>query len=265
MARPRNADGQRTRQAILEAALDLFGDRGFFGTSLRDVAIRVGIRDSAIYNYFPSKESLFEALIALDHDARRERVSAALDDPSDDPRVVLERFARLVLDDFASPRQQKLFRILMSDGLRLARAGRLNLVDRIGSGRTRIRDAMQAFIDRGWLRDGDPEVLAISFGGPLLVWRHLLAHDPDLPIASIVFEEGRCRPGAAISSFDDHGAIRRQAAPSCRGDAPVEVESVRAAVQSLARLPAAYLRLQCFDLGRWDIRRVGEDQMKVSG
>jgi AcrR family transcriptional regulator len=144
--------------------------------------MRVGIRDSAIYNYFPSKESLFEALIALDHDARRERVSAALDDPSDDPRVVLERFARLVLDDFASPRQQKLFRILMSDGLRLARAGRLNLVDRIGSGRTRIRDAMQAFIDRGWLRDGDPEVLAISFGGPLLVWRHLLAHDPDLPM-----------------------------------------------------------------------------------
>jgi AcrR family transcriptional regulator len=182
VARPRNADGQRTRQAILDAALDLFGDRGFFGTSLRDVAMRVGIRDSAIYNYFPSKESLFEALIALDHDARRERVSAALDDPSNDPRVVLERFARLVLDDFASPRQQKLFRILMSDGLRLARAGRLNLVDRIGSGRTRIRDAMQAFIDRGWLRDGDPEVLAISFGGPLLVWRHLLAHDPDLPM-----------------------------------------------------------------------------------
>ena len=182
MARPRNADGQRTRQAILDAALDLFGDRGFFGTSLRDVAERVGIRDSAIYNYFPSKESLFEALIALDHDARHERVSAALDDPSDDPCTVLERLAGLILDDFSIPRQQQLFRILMSDGLRLARAGRLNLVDRIGSGRARIRDAMQAFIDRGWLRTADPEILAISFAGPLLVWRHLLAHDPGLPM-----------------------------------------------------------------------------------
>jgi AcrR family transcriptional regulator len=182
VARPRNADGQRTRQAILDAALDLFGDRGFFGTTLRDVAERVGVRDSAIYNYFPSKESLFQALIALDHDSRHERISAALDDPSSDPRQVLERLAHQILDDFATPRQQQLFRILMSDGLRLARAGRLNLVDRIGSGRTRIRDAMRAFIDRGWLRDGDPEVLAISFGGPLLVWRHLLAHDPDLPL-----------------------------------------------------------------------------------
>jgi AcrR family transcriptional regulator len=226
MARPRNADGQRTRQAILDAALDLFGDRGFFGTTLRDVANRVGVRDSAIYNYFPSKESLFEALIALDHDARRERVSAALDDPSDDARVVLERFARVVLDDCASPRQQKLFRILMSDGLRLARAGRLNLVDRIGSGRSRVRDAMQAFIDRGWLRAADPEILAVSFGGPLLVWRHLLAHDPDLPLVRDPqsfarqhveqFLRGAARPDAAAARTRPSPTKRPRRAPEAR-------------------------------------------------
>jgi AcrR family transcriptional regulator len=182
MARPRNASGPRTRQAILDAALDLFGERGFFGTTLRDVARTVGVRESALYNYFPSKEALFEALIAADEDEKRERLSAALDDPTDDPRAVLERLARLSLEDFASPRQRQLFRILMSDGLRLARAGRLNLVDRMGSSRTRVRDAMQQFIDRGWLRDGDPEMLAIAFAGPLLVWRHLLAIDADLAL-----------------------------------------------------------------------------------
>ena len=46
MARTNNADGQRTRQAILDAALDLFADKGFFGTSLRDVAKAVGVRES---------------------------------------------------------------------------------------------------------------------------------------------------------------------------------------------------------------------------
>jgi AcrR family transcriptional regulator len=182
MARPRNADGQRTRQAILDAALDLFGERGFFGTTLRDVAGAVGIRESAIYSYFAGKEALFEALIAADQDTKRERLSAAIDEPAGDPAEMLERLARLSLQDFASPRQRQLFRILMSDGLRLARAGRLNLVDRMGSGHARLRDAMQGFIDRGWLRPGDAEMLAIGFAGPLLVWRHLLAIDADLPV-----------------------------------------------------------------------------------
>lgn len=182
MARPRNADGQRTRQALLDAAIDLFGDRGFFGTSLRDVAQRVGVRESAIYNYFPSKESLFEALMTAEQDSKRERLSAVLDEPAADPRLALERVARVILEDFSLPRQQQLFRILMSDGLRLARAGRLNLVDRMATGRARMRDAMQHFIDRGWLRGGDPEMLAMAFAGPLLVWRHLLALDETLPV-----------------------------------------------------------------------------------
>jgi hypothetical protein len=41
---------------------------------------------------------------------------------------------------------------------------------------------MQAFTERGWLRPADPEILALSFGGPLLVWRHLRELDPDLPM-----------------------------------------------------------------------------------
>lgn len=182
MARPRNADGQRTRQAILDAALDLFGERGFFGTSLRDVAAAVGVRESALYNYFPGKDALFEALIDAEQDTKRERLAAAFDDPDDDPRAMLERLARLSLEDFALPRQRQFFRIMMSDGLRLARAGRFNLVDRMSAGHLRIRDAMQRFIDRGWLRKADTEMLALQFTAPLLIWRHMLAIEADLPI-----------------------------------------------------------------------------------
>jgi AcrR family transcriptional regulator len=182
MARPRNADGQRTRQAILDAALNLFGARGFYGTSLRDVASAVGVRESALYNYFSSKDALFEALIAAGQDTKLELWSAVLDGPINEPRPVLERLVRLSLEDFASPRQQQLFRILMSDGLRLARAGRLNLVDRMGSGHLLVRETMQRFIDGGWFRDADADLLALNFGGALLVWRHMLALHPDAPL-----------------------------------------------------------------------------------
>jgi AcrR family transcriptional regulator len=79
MARPRNADGQRTRQAILDAALDLFAEKGYFGTSLRDVAGAVGVRESALYNYFAGKEALFDAILAAHQDSKIERLAPLAD------------------------------------------------------------------------------------------------------------------------------------------------------------------------------------------
>ena len=131
MARPPNADGQRTRQAILDAALALFAEKGYFGTSLRDVAHAVGVRESARYNYFPGKEALFEALLAAQSAVKVERLAAILDAPLTDGRAVLDELAVFLLDRFVVPRQQQLFRILMSDGLRLARDGRINLLERM--------------------------------------------------------------------------------------------------------------------------------------
>lgn len=182
MARPKNADGQRTRQAILDAALDLFADKGYFGTSLRDVATVVGVRESALYNYFANKEALFEALIAADHDSRFERFSALLGDPGKDIRSLLEGVVLGSLMHFAEPRQEQLFRILMSDGIRLARAGRINLVERMSASQARLQALMRGFIRSGELRAGDPEMLALTFFAPLVVWRQLRAIDAGLPI-----------------------------------------------------------------------------------
>ena len=175
MSRPPNADGQRTRQAILDAALALFAEKGFFGTSLRDVAGAVGVRESALYNYFPGKEALFEALLVADSALKSEQLSALLDTPAADGRELLERLADLTLDRFMQPRQQQLFLILMSDGMRLAREGRINLLERMGSSRQELQDLMRRLIAAGSLRDEDPELLVMQFLGPLLFWRQLHA------------------------------------------------------------------------------------------
>jgi AcrR family transcriptional regulator len=49
-------------EAILAAALDLFVERGFHGTSVPSVADRAGIAAGTIYHYFASKEALVNAL-----------------------------------------------------------------------------------------------------------------------------------------------------------------------------------------------------------
>ncbi len=55
--------GEGTAQRILDAAEALFSERGFSGTTLRDVAARVGLRIPSLYNHFASKESLYAAVL----------------------------------------------------------------------------------------------------------------------------------------------------------------------------------------------------------
>ena len=182
MARPKNADGQRTRQAILDAALDLFADRGFFGTSLRDVAAAVGVRESALYNYFAGKDALFDALLVAHQTTKTEQLTSLVEAPISDGRALLEQLAITTLDGFVEPRQQKLFRILMSDGVRLAKVGRLNLHERMATGRERLHEILRRLIREGWLRPGDPQLIGLAFISPLIVWRQLHAIDADLPM-----------------------------------------------------------------------------------
>lgn len=55
--------GERTRQAILEAASVLFLAQGYNGTSMRQIAQQADIAVGGIYNHFSSKEDIFRALL----------------------------------------------------------------------------------------------------------------------------------------------------------------------------------------------------------
>jgi AcrR family transcriptional regulator len=59
--------GERTRQAILDAAIERFGRDGFRATSVADIARDASVGGTVAYAYFPNKEALF--LAALDEDA----------------------------------------------------------------------------------------------------------------------------------------------------------------------------------------------------
>ncbi len=53
-----------TRERIFEAAVKLFAQKGYHGTSMRDLARAVGLKESSLYNHFPGKGSILEAVLA---------------------------------------------------------------------------------------------------------------------------------------------------------------------------------------------------------
>jgi len=59
--------GDAARQAILQAAHDLFVEQGYHGTSMRQVAQRAGVALGGLYNHFTSKEAVFEAVFLTYH------------------------------------------------------------------------------------------------------------------------------------------------------------------------------------------------------
>jgi len=52
-----------TKEKILDTALELFSRQGYDGASVRDIARAVGIRESSLYNHFPSKRALFDGIV----------------------------------------------------------------------------------------------------------------------------------------------------------------------------------------------------------
>jgi TetR/AcrR family transcriptional regulator, cholesterol catabolism regulator len=55
--------GKKTRVQILNAAIELFGSKGFAATSMKDLASAAGVQAPAIYNHFPSKERILAATL----------------------------------------------------------------------------------------------------------------------------------------------------------------------------------------------------------
>ena len=70
-----------TRSRILDVALDLFVEKGFDGTSLREIAERLGLTKAAIYYHFASKDDILMALHMRLHEFGKEALKRMVGEP----------------------------------------------------------------------------------------------------------------------------------------------------------------------------------------
>lgn len=90
-------------QRILDAAIEVIAEKGFFHSRVSEIADRAGVADGTIYLYFKNKDELLMASIDSAFHRFIRRATAAVSD-LDDPREKLRRMAYLHLEGLGSNR-----------------------------------------------------------------------------------------------------------------------------------------------------------------
>jgi AcrR family transcriptional regulator len=79
---------------IERAAVELFFERGFAATTMREIAVACEVTPGALYNHFPSKDHLLYTIIKDVHDKLDETITDAIEAAADDPLSQLRAYAR---------------------------------------------------------------------------------------------------------------------------------------------------------------------------
>lgn len=92
---PKFVNKIQKKKEIAQAALDLFGKRGFFATSVEQIADAVGIGKGTVYEYFKTKEEIFTAAVLLwsEHsEIKFQEVLKAIEDPVEQLHLFVSAF-----------------------------------------------------------------------------------------------------------------------------------------------------------------------------
>src|SRR5215207_11118942 len=88
----REATKAHNRRAILDAAQEIFTEIGYGAASIRDVVRRAGLATGTFYNYFPDKESVFQAVLEEHTTELRRRLRESRSRARDAETIVREGF-----------------------------------------------------------------------------------------------------------------------------------------------------------------------------
>ncbi len=186
---------EATKQKILEKALELFALRGYDAVSVGEIAAAVGIKAPSLYNHFPSKQAIFDALVestAAQYEADTDRVNIHVQDARQDipvfteitPEGLFEK-VRQIFDYSLHNESISRFRCMMTleqfRSPELAALYSRRYVERLLQYHAGI---FRALIASGEICDRDPEALALLYVAPVLTLIGICDRQPE--------REGEC-------------------------------------------------------------------------
>jgi AcrR family transcriptional regulator len=170
----------RSNDRILKKALELFSDKGYDATSVREICEAAGITKPTLYHFYGSKEGVYRALVEGALERFRADILSALTG-QESLRLKLGRVARTYVD--AAAREPELARFLMTLSHNPQHSA--PATDFVGFYQgllTELARALDAAVAKGEIAPGPTDVRLLVLMGALgeALCGHLLSGEPEL-------------------------------------------------------------------------------------
>ncbi|MBU9738238.1 TetR/AcrR family transcriptional regulator [Diplocloster agilis] len=199
-----------TRERIVEEALTLFSIQGYQGTSVKNIADKVGIKDSSLYKHFSSKKEIFDTIVQ-EMSVRMEEMSRAFGLPDEknlaeaailygtitiDQLLGLSRqiFLFYLKDEFAS-RFRRMLAIEQYRNREIYEVYRGIFMNAAITYQTALFGEM---IQRGIFNGHDPEAMAVNFYAPIFFLLNKYDQEPQKEAEALQALERQIREFARI-------------------------------------------------------------------
>lgn len=168
-----------TKQRILDKALELFSEKGYDAVSVGEIAKAVGIKAPSLYNHFPSKQAIFDAIVestAVQYEADTDKIDIHVQNVQKDipnftniTEEVLFKKVRQIFEysihNETISRFRKMMTIEQFRSPKLAELYSKRYVERILNYHAGI---FRALIASGEISAEDPDALAMMYVAPVV-------------------------------------------------------------------------------------------------
>ena len=169
-----------TKQEILDTALDIFAERGYDSTILKDISDRLNVTKSALYKHYESKEALWDALIDHVEQYYSENFgnteSIVIPDSLNELTDLSLRQLRFTMYDEMVRKVRKLLTMEQFRNERIKALAEKYFHSNIVSIYTTI---FRGMAERDLIQMDDPELLAFEYTAPISMLIQVYDREPD--------------------------------------------------------------------------------------
>lgn len=173
---------QKTKQRVLDAALELFSTQGFEATSIAQIADAVGVRKASLYSHFDSKQDILDCLIQSimeRYSSHSVRSLATCSDAELDPDGVVRLVTSQIHYTIHDPYVSRARKMLTIEQYRNPELAKLKTKQSYTDVLAFAEALMERLVSKGALKNFDTQMMAAQFAMPVSAWMALCDREPE--------------------------------------------------------------------------------------